>query len=379
MSVGAPRVTHVITGLDAGGAETLLLRLLENLGAERAGHTVLSLRRDGALATPIAELGVPVEGLGIRENPTPGDLYRLARALRRSRADVVQTWMLHSNVLAGVLARFAVPRTPVAWGIHLTKASRVVMGVKAVILQRFEAFSSWFIPRRIVSCSVSSTAAMSAMRYRPARVVTITNGFDPSRFHPDAEARAALRWELRLPDSAVVIGHVARAHPVKDHPTLLAAAQRVVDRNPDVCFVLCGELVDASNPAIRKLAEPLGKSVQLLGKRNDVPRLLNAFDIAVSSSTDEALSLAVGEAMATGVPVVATDCGDSRELIGDTGRIVPVRAPEALAGALLEMATLDEGERAELGRAARGRIVARYSLPKMVESYSKLWASMMND
>jgi glycosyltransferase involved in cell wall biosynthesis len=113
-----------------------------------------------------------------------------------------------------------------------------------------------------------------------------------------------------------------------------------------------------------------------LDQRNDVPRVINAFDLAVSSSVTEALSLAIGEAMASGVPVVATRTGESEELIGDTGRIVPVRDPQRLAAAILEMVALGPQARSELGAQARERISADYSLQSMVELYQALWAEL---
>ena len=108
----APRILHVITGLAPGGAETMLVRLLEELGDDRRGHSVISLRERWSLVDRLEELGVPVQALGMGGKPTPTEIVSLARALRSSQADVIQTWMLHSNVLAGVLARAGMPPGP---------------------------------------------------------------------------------------------------------------------------------------------------------------------------------------------------------------------------------------------------------------------------
>jgi glycosyltransferase involved in cell wall biosynthesis len=373
---GSPRILHVITGLAPGGAETMLVRLLEGLGDDRRGHNVISLRERWSLVDRLEELGIPVQALGMGGQPTPGEILSLARALRSSQADLIQTWMLHSNVLVGLLARAGVRRVPVVWGVHLSEVDRSTLGTRTAMLQRFEAACSWFVPARIVACSLSSQEAMAKLRYRHRGIRTIPNGFDLARFRPDPEAREEIRAELGVSPSTVVVGHVGRYHPVKDHPTLLRAAKEVLDRVSDVRFVLCGWEVEPSNPVLRPFAEPLGNRVMMLGQRADVPRMLNAFDLAVSSSSSEALSLAIGEAMATSVPVVATRCGDAAELIGDTGAIVPVRDPQALAQAMVRMITAAPEERSELGRRARDRITHHYSLQAMVERYEAVWTEV---
>ena len=332
---------HMITSLNnGGGAETMLLRLLEELGDGRDGHHVFSLRPRGMLASRVEELGVPVGAFGMRSRPAPADVMRLGRVIRESRPAVIQTWMLHSNVLVGLAARM-VSRSPVVWGVHLTEVDRSTLGTKAALIQRFEALSSWSVPSRIVACSISSEQAMLRLRYRRNRIVTIPNGFDLAQFRPDPAAREEVRRELGIPPGSLVIGHVARFHRVKDHPTLVAAAAKVFDRCPDARLVLCGPHIEPDNAELMALVAPLGDRVLLLGRRTDVPRVLNAFDVGVSSSSGEALSLAIGETMATGVPMVATRCGDAEEVIGDTGELTPIGDPAALAEALLRLLAMD--------------------------------------
>lgn len=372
-----PRVTHVITGLGSGGgAENLLFRLLEHLGEGRNGHQVISLAHAyPSLVGHIEELGVPVRVLGMSRRPGPSDVLRLGQALRDGPTDVIQTWMLHSNVLGGLAAR-AVSRCPVVWGVHLSEFDHSSLGTKAAVVQRFERLCSWGIPSRIVACSNSSRRAMVEMGYRRTRIVTIANGFDVSHFRPDPTTRHAIRRELGLSPETTVIGNVARFHPIKDHATLLSAAAEVLEQLPNVRFVLCGENAEPDNPELSALTAPLGDRVLAVGQRDDMPRVLNAFDLAVSSSVSEALSLAIGEAMATGVPVVATRAGESEDLIGDTGAIVPVRNPKALAEAMVRLVNIEPEARSELGRRARTRISNHYSLQSMVEQYQALWAEM---
>jgi glycosyltransferase involved in cell wall biosynthesis len=378
MSARRPlRVLHVITGFNAGGgAETLLLRLLEELTEEeRRGHQVISLRPQGSLAPAVEALGIPVSGLGMIETPAAADAKRvreLARAIRRSGADVVQTWMLHSNILTG-LAGKAATHIPIVWGVHVSEVTRETQGTATFLFQRAEAVCSWFLPARIIACSASAQEAMERLHYKKRLLITIPNGFDVERFKPDAEAGAAARKELGLGPDQTVIGHVARFHPVKGHAALLEAAPAALAADPTARLVLCGDGVTRDNPAMAKLLEPLGEQAIPLGPRDDLPRLLNAFDFAVSSSAGEALPLAVGEAMASGLPMVATDTGDSKLMVGDTGLIVPVGDETALAAAIAEMMAGGREKRAELGRRARERISSRYAMAVMVDGYRRVW------
>jgi glycosyltransferase involved in cell wall biosynthesis len=226
-----------------------------------------------------------------------------------------------------------------------------------------------------VACSRSAEAFLAGSGYDSERVRLIPNGFDLDRFAPDPSERAAVRAELGLGDRDLVVGHVGRDHRVKDHPTLLAAASIAATRFPDLRLVLVGAGLDDANRSLAEDARSLGQRVVMLGERSDVPRLYRAFDLfALSSMASEALPLVIGEAMASGVPAVSTDCGDARELIGDTGRVVPRRDPAAFAAALEELLGLAPTDRMALGVAARERIASGYSLAGMSEAYRATWA-----
>jgi glycosyltransferase involved in cell wall biosynthesis len=372
------RVTHVITSLDTGGAELLLARLLERVDPAEVESHVICLKGAGPVAARIEALGVRVRALDLRKQPLPADFAKLRRAIRESEPDVVQTWMLHANVLGGVTTRLARPsaegRIPVVWGVHISVVDPGVHGRTAAITQRLEKALSGRVPARIVACSQSAHDVLRRLRYPVGKLDLIPNGFDLERFRPDPEVRAEVRRELGIPEDVLVVGHVARFHPMKDHRTLLAAAETVLARLPDAHFVLCGAEVTDRNPQLRAWAAPLGDRLHLLGERDDVERLYRAFDLMASSSVSgEALPLVIGEAMACVVPVVATRCGDAPQLIGDTGRVVGVRDPEALAAAMLEVLELPPDERRELGEAARRRIGDRYDLGDMVARYVDVW------
>ena len=231
------------------------------------------------------------------------------------------------------------------------------------------------MPRVIVSCS---NAAVDVHRKLgdADKFRVIPNGTDLETFKPDADARRAVRDELGLDDSTPVIGMVARFHPQKDYPNLLAAAGQLVRSHPGVRFVLCGLGLDAANAPLASLLRANGveNHVILTGLRRDIPRLLNAFDLhTLSSSFGEGFPNVVGEAMAAGVPCVVTDVGDSALIVGDTGITVPPRDPAALAQGWRELLDLPREELDVLRVRARQRIADEFSLGAIVAQYESLY------
>ncbi len=369
------RVLHAITGLSVGGAEVILARALEEIGDSEFEPRVVSLTTLGDVGPRIRRLGVQVEALEMSSVPSPRGVLAFRRILRTFSPDVVQTWLLHSNVLAGTLARTP-PRTPVVWGVHITDVRREVHGAVAVATRRAERMLARRVPASIVACSQSSADVMRDLGYPMDRVTTIPNGFDLERFHPSDNDRREVRDELGITPDALVVGHVARFHPMKDHRNLLRAAGILGKLVPGVEVVLCGKDVSPQNAELARWVEELGRSVRvhLLGPRPDPDRLFRAFDVlALSSVSGEALPLVIGEAMASGVPVVATDCGDAAEVIGDPERVVPVSDPDALARSMASVLTQPADARRELGARARARIAAEFSLSAMADAYAAEW------
>jgi glycosyltransferase involved in cell wall biosynthesis len=368
-------VTHVITDLGRGGAEAVLVNVVAGTRAHGLSHSVVSLTDRGVYAAVLEAEGVPVTSLGMRSGvPDPRALSRLVRLLRRTRPGVIQSWMYHSDLLAGIAAALA-GRIPVVWGIHQSDTDPATAKPVTRWTRHACARLSNVLPRRIVCCAESVGRSHAAIGYRSDRIVVIPNGFDLDRFVRDPQARARIRSELSIPDGAPVVGLVARFHPDKDHANFVAAAGLVARANPDAIFVLAGTGVEWSNDVMRAGIDALGlrARTRLLGPRSDVPSLLSAMDVLVLSSRTEGLPNVLGEAMACGVPCAATDCGDSRELIGPTGRIVPPRDPAALANATLDLLALAPTAHRALGDAAVRRVRERYDLRQMTRRYSELY------
>jgi glycosyltransferase involved in cell wall biosynthesis len=374
------KIVHVITDLAPGGAEFLLYRILSAMDPVRFENEVISLTDLGSLAGKIRATGVRVRALGMRRSvPNPFAVVRLFRWIRESNADVVQTWMYHSNLLGGVAARMA-GDIPVVWGIHQADLDPQWNKRLTLWTAKGAARLSTWLPRCIVFVSQAALHLHAAAGYA-GRMEVIPNGFDLHEFRPDPASRLFLRRELDIPEDAVVIGMASRFHPQKDHQNFIQAAARLHAMTPNVHFVLCGRGVTRENTQLLEWIEEAGIEARchLLGERRDTARLFAAMDIATSSSASEAFPLAVGEGMACGTPCVVTNVGDSARLVGDTGKVVPPGEPRALAAAWRELVEAGPEARRRLGTAARLRIQERFDLSTIVERYQGIYTQLVSE
>ncbi len=377
MSTRTLRVLHVITGLGQGGAESVLFRLATypEAGVE---HTVISLTDEGIYGERLRAAGVAVRALGMkRGRVTLGGFMELRRLIADARPDAVQTWMYHADLIGGLAARLAGVRA-IAWGIrnsgeHLERSSR-----SARLVLRACALLSGRVPKAIVCAAQKAAQRHADKGYRRDRLVVISNGYDLSRYAPDAAARARARAEWGVVGDAPVIGCVARWDPLKDHANLLRAVAALVrdGRDAGLRCVLIGRGMTADNPELGALIDRLGlrERLVLAGPSDDVPAAMNGLDLHVLSSCAEGFPNVVAEAMACGVYCVVTDVGDAAYIVGDTGVVVPAEQAEALARgietALREVAARGR-ERA--GEPARARVLEHFDLARMVQSYIAVW------
>jgi len=372
------KILHLITDLDTGGAETMLLRLLSRLDREAFEIEVGSLTSVGPIGKRIEALGIPVWALGMRRGiPGPGALYRFYRRLQDHPPELIQTWMYHADLL-GALG--SPGRIPLVWGVHNTVLEPGASKRLTRWTARMCARLSKSKPTRIVCCSEASRRVHAALGYDNSKMIVIPNGFDLERFRPAPEARMVLRRELGLERDSLLIGLAARFDPVKGHRDFIEAASLFRKRSDlDVHFALCGKDIGWSNPELSSWIEAAGlkSRVHLLGPREDMPRFFAALDLSVSSSTSEAFPLAIGEAMACGIPCAVTNAGDSAIVVGDTGRVVPPSDPQAMANAWRGLLELPPEERMNRGLAARARIAERYELGHIVARYSELYSEIV--
>lgn len=369
------RVMHVITGLSTGGAETMLLKLL-SAASRRMEHVVVSLGDEGTIGPRISALGVPVHCLRLKRNaPNPLRALSILPLARRIAPQLIQGWMYHGNLMASLAAPALRNKPPVLWNIRQTVYDlRRERWLTAKLIRLGARLSAG--PATIIYNSQTSALQHEDLGYRAEKRVIIPNGFDCQVLRPDEAVRKAVRAELGIPAETILVGMIARYHPMKDHLGFLKAAAMVVRSHPQTRFVLAGTGVSSKQPELLQAIQQTGlhDHVILLGERSDIPRLNNAFDIGCSASAwGEGFSNSIGEAMACGVPCVVTDVGDSAYIVADSGFIAPPHDPEALANAVIRLIDVGPSGRRELGIKARQRVETQFSLPAIAQSYENLY------
>ena len=372
------KVLHIITGLNDGGAEAVLFRLVTHDTQNQ--HTVVSLTGTGKYGPMLRERGIEVVPLDMpRGRLTLRGLHRLWRTLRRQRPDVVQTWMYHADLVGGIAARMA--GIPVVWGIRNTTLEPGQSSRATIWVARACARLSRHVPVRIVACAQAAQAVHAELGYDAKRMVVIPNGYDLARFVPNMAARQRLRTEWGVADDIPLIGMVARFDPYKDHANLIEALALLAARGLHFQVVLLGTGITPDNAELsqRIASAGLAQRVRLLGARPDVPAIMVALDVHALSSSAEAFPNVLAEAMACGTPCVTTDVGDAAVIVGDTGWLVPPSHPKALADALEAALKAWQDRAAWQARqqACRDRIAREFAIGTMVERYRTVWAEAL--
>jgi glycosyltransferase involved in cell wall biosynthesis len=371
-------VALIITGLSTGGAEMMFFKVLERLDAWFAPH-VISLTTLGEIGSHIQMLGIPVEALGMQPGvPSPLSFSRLVERLKTLKPDVVHTWMYHADLFGGLAARLA--RVPVvAWGIRNSNLDRDKTKLSTRVVANACARLSRWVPDRILSCSEMARQVHVHLGYAADKMAVIPNGFDLARFQPDALRRSAIRVGLGVGDDVLLVGLIGRFDPQKNHAGFFEAAGYLHRRLPTVHFVLAGKGIDEGNHALMRMIETagVGHMTHLLGLRSDIPHLMAALDVLASSSYGEAFPNVLGEAMASGVPCVVTDVGDSAYIVGDTGRVVLPGNMAGLAAAIEDLLMLPAAARAVLGERARARVAEHFEIGRVVQQYERFYDDLI--
>lgn len=368
------RILHVITGLGLGGAETMLFKLLKASDRNATEHAVLTLTSVDLLAEEIRKLGVSVRSLGITGGVSGiRALWRARAVVREFKPQLVMTWLHHAD-LFGTALKGLLPSMRLAWNLRCSKLAPNELSANNIRIVRLLAKLS-FVPDVVVANARAGKTEHIAVGYSPRRWRVLPNGFDTQAFAPDAAARARVRASLGLSAQHFVIGMVGRYHAMKGFGLFVEAAGKLARENDQIRFVLVGKDVDAGNEELRSLLVATGVEdrVLLLGQRSDVAPVMNALDVLANTSTSEGFPNVIGEAMACGVPCVATDVGDSADIIGDAGIVTPSGDVAALVAAWRRLSMMPGDEFAVLKAKARQRVIEEYEIGVVARRYQELF------
>ncbi len=374
------RVLHIISGLDVGGAETFLLRLIPHLRNAGFQSSVIYLSGEGQLVNDYRKAGIDVYACRLdRGLAAVLGLCKLFVRVKSEKPDLIQTWMYHADLFGCILG--VLFRKQVCWGVRQSNLEPQLNKKSTLFVARICSFISKYLPRSIIYNSEAAKVSHESIGYCRSKAEVVHNGIDCHRFTEDSGAGKLIRAELGIPQNALVVGHIARYDPQKDHATLLEATPVVRAKLPNVHFVLVGKGITWSNVELFSKFDHAEDSrwLHLVGPRSDIANLLASTDIVCSSSRGESFPNVVLEAMASGIPCVSTNVGDVAKLIGETGIIVQPEAPNALADSCISLLSCSPDDRRKLGEKARQRVLNHFSIEKTAARFVEIYAASQAD
>ena len=370
-------ICHVVLRLAYGGMENGLVTIANRLRGDGQRHSIVCLDDATAFRARLAP-DVPVYCLGGQYRTQFGKMRALRRVLREIRPDVVHTRNLPTIDLYPAIRAAGVRRM-----VHSEHGVETLEADGSPLKYRLIRRLGGRVIARYVALSEDLRAWMAGPNGIPAhKITTIVNGVDTARFRPaDAAGRPALRRRFGLPEEATtVIASLGRLTPIKDHANLARAYAALIRARPDLrdrTMLLIGGDGPQRTTVAGILADAgLSDRLVLTGDVADPAAFYGAADVFVLPSKSEGTSNTVLEAMASGLPVVATDVGETGRLVADgaTGAIVPAEAPNALADAIVPYLD-DPAMRHGHGAAGRERVCTHFSLDAMLDAYAAVYAA----
>ncbi len=374
------KILHIIIGLNIGGAERSLQRLIEaHRNNPEYQHTIISLTTIGKIGEELTECDIQVIALGMSSLLlSPMVFLKLINAVKQQQPDIVHTWMYHADLIGGLAAWLL--RKKVIWSIRNTHAKVGKGTSKATFyIMRLCAFLSAYIPQKILCAANTAAIIHEKYGYQKSKMVVIPNGYSVEKIK-STSFNDLSRSDINLDKDSIVIGSVGRFNDYKDFPTFIKAANILLEKHSNLQFLLVGRGLNQHNQLLNKwIAETImPEQFILIDERKDVPALMRLMDIFCLHSASEGFPNVLGEAMCLGLPCVTTNAGDAAFIIGNHPElIVPIRDPESLAKALNQLIFLTSAQREKWGNELSTRIATEFSIEKTITSYEQIYREVL--
>lgn len=318
------KILHLISGLEIGGAETMLLQVLPLLNDFE--HVVCSLSGPGVLGEKIESLGFKLICLENGKRFSLRSIILFKKIIKQEKPNIISTRLIHADIFGRIFGK-------------LFGVKNIVCILESILDNQkynkfflIEKFSSFLVDQYIAVSNAVKNKYVTVAKIKPEKITVIHNGIDLKKFQLK-EKKEAVRKKLGLPVDDVIIGYAAKMRPERNHSALIESIGLLKKYYPNIRLVLAGNGPEKDN--LVKLVKELkiDDNVIFLGQRNDIPEILNSLDIFVSPSQYEGMSIAILEAMGAGLPIIASDIEPNRELIENDkdGILIDQNKPKSIA------------------------------------------------
>jgi len=367
------KIVHIIIGLNVGGAELMLKRLILHSQKKRNfHHEVISLTDLGLIGKDLKKASICVHTLNMKSALSIFSMYfSLRKLLKEIKPEVVQTWMYHSDLIGGLAAK-SVGIDNIIWGIRNTELDSN-SGIIKKIIRKACALLSYKIPKKIICVASKAKTVHGNIGYCEEKMLVIPNGFDINRFNVDNELCYRYRDELKIQHDKLVIGNIGRFTPAKNQVHFIKACLLLLEKGYDFDVIMAGRDISLNNLEIEKLVGNK-ENFKLVGEIDQPEKFYNAIDVFCLSSITEGFPNVLGEAMATKRVCLTTDAGDAREILGKCGYHIDGFTFHEIAKSIeINILSKELSNLKKIGGTARLEIIENYSLEKIVSDFEKLY------
>ncbi|MCI9437315.1 MAG: glycosyltransferase [Lachnospiraceae bacterium] len=365
------KVTHIITGLGKGGAETMLYQVIKFRTVQSLEYKVISLGGSSYYENILRKLGIPVEIYPIKRTPF-SSMHHIIESVKGS--DVLCCWMMHANLVGFIAAKFADVRH-IIWCVRHSNTGGNFLKTRTVRIDSICARLSSKV-NTITYNGNRSRNEYEKLGFCKEKGIVLDNGCDCEEYAPNSEARGILFKELGISSDKKIILSVTKNDPIKDIPTFIRAFAVFRKRYPETVAVMCGNKIEETEQLLSLCQEVRLKpqeDIFFLGLRHDVPILLAACDIYVLHSAGEAFPNTLLQAMSSSCLCIATDVGDARRIMGNDRFIITPQAPEAMAMKMEEIFAMPNEEQESVKARNRRRVQKYYDIRDIVKKYEELY------
>jgi len=374
------KILILIRALNQGGAQRQVVNLVNEMVKLKHHVTVCVFYSGEQLEEELSKCRVKLVSLNKQSRwDTIRPVSRFFFMLRKTRPDIIYSFLGGSNILSG-FAKLVSPSSKVIWGIRSSNMDLAKYGNLSQLIFNIERKMS-FIPDVIIANSYAGRSHLLKNGFPARKIRVVHNGIDTHQFYVDSSKRDSLKSKLNYSRNFFLIGIVARIDPKKDHQNFIKAAAILASKRHDINFVVVGRGVHEKIIELRELADQLllSERIKFIGPQQDMNSIYNGLDLlCLSSSFGEGFPNVLGEAMACGIPCVATTVGDSSIIVGDTGIIVPPRNPDALSNAMGLMIKKIENDRQAVKTSVINRITNKFPNKEMVAQTLSIFNSTIS-